>query len=259
MTTGERIAKQLVVLVIILLIVGGIAYGAYFTFKKPAATPTPNPTINLTPVSVVSSQLINVDTNDYDFLAKVTNPNSDYGSDDVEYQIVFTGASGDQISTITSSFYILPGQTKYIINTPLKFNEPVAQAQMSIKSVDWQKMNSQSVNDISLLAKNISYAPSSNPGVFSTASGQIFNNSDYDLGQVLVLVILFDETNNPIAVNKTEELTFLSKTSRGFETSWHTSFPGKVNRTEVDAYTNVFQNSNFIATHGGTEKFQENY
>jgi hypothetical protein len=261
MTTGARITKQILVLVVFLLIVGGVGFGAYAVFRIPSQTPTPtpNPTINLSPISILSTKLLNVQNNDYDFLAKVTNPNTEWGSAEVDYSIAFVGVSGNLISQKTDSFYILPGQTKYIINSPLEFNEQVASAEMIIKSVEWQQMNSQSINDVSLIPRNYSYNISSEAGIFSRVGGQVFNNSNFDLGQVSVLVLLFDESNNPIAVNKTEILTFLAKTTRGFETTWYSPFVGKVGPIEIDAYTNIFQNSNFIREYGGTAKFQQLY
>ena len=261
MTSGARITKQIIVVVVFLLILGGIGFSAYAVFRIPsqAPTPTPNPTINLSPISILSTKLLNIQNNDYDFLAKVTNPNTEWGSAEVDYSITFLSASGNQISQKTGSFYILPGQTKYIINSPLKFNEQVASAEMNIKSVEWQQMNSQSVNDVSLIPRNYSYNISYDPGIFSKVGGQVFNNSNFDLGQVSVLVLLFDDQNNSIAVNKTEILTFLAKTTRGFETAWYSPFVGRVGPIEIDAYTNVFQNSNFIREYGGTAKFQQLY
>jgi hypothetical protein len=259
MTSGARIIKQIIFLVVFLLIVGGIGFGGYTIFKTSAPTPTPTPEISLNSISILSTQLINVENNDYDFLAKVINPNTDYGSPDVEYEISFFNMSGVEVGQKTDVFYILPGQTKYIINSPLKFGEPIARGEMRIRSVEWQKMDPTAQNNISLVARNYSYNLVSDPGVFSKIGGQIFNNSDFDLGQVGVFAILYDSSDKPIAVGKTEILTFLAKTNRGFETSWYVPFVGEVIRQEVDAYTNVFENSNFLKSYGGSEKFQQFY
>lgn len=259
MTTGNRILKQIFVAVVFLIVVSGIAFGGYFVFRKPVPTPTPNPTINLAPISIISTQLFNITDNDYDFLAKVGNSNTDYGSGDVEYQLTFFDTSGQQISQKQNSFYILPGQTKYIIESPLKFNQPVAKVIMAIKSVDWQKLDPLASSNISFLPSNYSYNETSQAGVFSKVGGSILNNSDLDLGQVSVVVLLFDGSDSVIGVNKTEILTFLAKTTRGFEVAWYTPFVGKVARTEVNSYTDVFENSNFLSRYGRPEKFQQFY
>lgn len=259
MTTGARVTKQIVILVVFLLVIGGIGYGGYAVFVPEKPTPTPNPTINLSPVIIVSQKLINVENNDYDFLAKVNNPNTDYGSPDVEYQITFLNAAGTQILQKSDFFYILPGQTKYVVNTPLKFNEPVAQAEVKIISIDWQQMDSLSSENISLLPRNISYNEISATGIFSKVGGSIQNDSNFDFGQVSVLVILLNGVSEPIAVNKTEIMTFMAKTTRGFETTWYQPFADEVSQTEVEAYTNIFENSNFLRQYERTEKFQQFY
>ncbi len=222
-------------------------------------TPTPNPTINLAPIQVVDHWLLNVENNDYDFLAKVTNSNTDYGSPDVEYEISFFNANGSRISQKTGSFYILPGQTKYVIDSPLKFQEQISRADFTIKSADWQKLGSLALAGVNLVVKNSSYNPILQPGVFARVGGEVLNNSDFDLNKANVSVVLFDSENNPLAISQTEINTFLAKTSRGFEVTWFVPFVGSVVRVDAEANTDVFENSNFLRQYGGQERFKQMY
>jgi hypothetical protein len=258
MTSFQRTTKQLFIALIFFAIIGGIGYGS-FRIAVPQVTPTPNPTSGLSPISVVSTKLFNVQNNDYDFLAKVANPNVGYGSPDVEYELTFFDASNSEISKKTGSFYILPGQTKYIVDLPVKLDGSASRADMTIKSVEWQKLGQLALGGINLLTKNADYSEINAENIFSKAIGNIYNSSDFDLNKVDVAIILFDETNTPIAVNKTEINTFLGKTTRSFEVFWPASFVGKVVRVGAEAGTNVFDNSNFIQQYGGEEKFKEFY
>ncbi len=259
MEEGQRKRKQAFIAVIFFLIVGGLGFLVYRGIRPPLPMPTPNPTINLAPIQVVFTKLFNIENNDYDFLAKVSNPNTDYGSPDVEYEISFFNAGGVKISQKAGRFYILPGQTKYVIDSPLKFQERISRADFAIKSADWQKLGSLAMTGVNLVVKNSSYNPILQPGVFAKVGGEVLNNSDFDLNKANISVVLFDSENNPLAVGQTEINTFLAKTSRGFEVTWFVPFVGNVARVDAEANTDIFENSNFLRQYGGQEKFKQMY
>ena len=259
MNESTRQSKKIVIAVIFFLIVGGIGFLIYRSVVPSAPEATPNPTVNLTPLSVIYTKLFNIQNNDYDFLAKISNPNIGYGSGNVEYALTFYGAGGQQVSSKTGSFYILPGQTKYVIYSPLKFEQQVSRADMQIKSIDWQKLDPLSASGVALLVRNASFLQINQQGAFAKAGGEVFNSSDFDLNKVDVVLVLLDQMETPIAVNKTEIRTFLANTTRGFEATWFAPFVGQTNRVDAEASTNVFENSNFLRTYGGGEKFKQLY
>jgi hypothetical protein len=261
MEEGRRKRKQALIAGIFFLIVGGLGFLIYRGIYPPPPSPTPNPTINLAPIEVINRWLFNVENNDYDFLVKVANPNTDYGSPNVEYELIFFNSAGAQISKKTGSFYILPGQVKYVADLPLKFQEPISRVDFAIRSVDWQKLSPLAATGVNLVVKNYenSYVEVQQPGVFSKAGGKVLNDSDFDLDRVDVVVVLFDENGTPLGVNKTVINTFLAKTIRGFEAAWPSPFVGKVARVDAEANTNVFENSNFLRQYGGQEKFKQMY
>ncbi len=259
MNESQRLQKQIIVAIIFFLVVGGVGFGIYRGVVPTSPTPTPNPTINLAPIRVLDSKLLNVENNDYDFLAKVNNSNTEYGSPDVEYEIKFYNSAGQQISNKIGRFYILPGQTKYIIEPLLKFQTPISRADIKITSVDWQKLQPLAASGASLLVKNVSYLQNSQAGVFAKVGGDILNNSDLDLNTIDVVVVVLDANQEPIAINKTNIFTFLARTTRGFEVQWFTPFIGQMNRVDAEVNANVFENSNFLRTYGGQERFKQYY
>lgn len=259
MTNSQRLTKRIIIAAIFFLIVGGLSFWTYRIVNPSLPPPTPNPTANLAPIRILSTKLLNIENNDYDFIAKVNNPNTDYGSGDAEYELTFFGAGGNQVSQKRGTFYILPGQTRYVLETPLRFQEPVSQAEVTVKRVDWQQFDPISANGINLLPKNVSYSQINQTGVFSKVGGSIQNDSDFDLGQTEVLVVLSDKSESIIAASRTNIQTFLAHTGRGFETTWYESFVGQVNRVEVETHTNVFENSNFLRQYQRLEKFQQYY
>ena len=259
MTDQQRITKQIIIAVIFWVVVGGLGSLVYRGVSPTVITPTPNPTAHLIPIDIVTAQLIWIKDNDYDFVAKVHNVNTDYGSPAVVYEIQFYNATNSLVTTRAGTLYILPGQTKYLIETPLRFNEAIAQATLLIKSVDWQQLDPLAVSGINLLAKDWAFHPTGQPGATGQVDGALFNSSDYDISQADVLVLLFDQSGTVMAVNRTQIRTFLAHTTRAFSVAWFTALPGLPTRTEVQATTNVFENSNFLQRYQKPERFQEFY
>ena len=260
MTESQRLAKQIIVVLVFFLVVGGIGFGIYRGLVySPTPTPTPNPTINLAPIQVIFTKLLNVQNNDYDFLAKVNNSNTEYGSPAVEYEINFYDFTNEPILSKTGSFYILPGQTKYIVEPLLKFQNPISRADFKIKSVDWQKLQPLAATAATFLTRNVSYSQISRSESFAKAGGEVFNGSDLDINRVDVAVVVVDANQEPIAVNKTNIFTFLARTTRGFEVTWFVPFLGQMNRIDVEANANVFENLNFLRSYGRQEKFKQLY
>ena len=135
-----RTQKQLIIGIIFILIAGGIGYGVYsgLVTKATCTDGIKNgkeegldcgalacgkacePAIM--PISIISSQFLEIGQGDYDFVAQVSNPNVSYGASRIEYSL----------GSNSGFFYILPGQTKYIIDTPVKLNQEVLNIQSDL-------------------------------------------------------------------------------------------------------------------------------
>ena len=65
---------------------------------------------------VQDARLIKTPIGDYDMAALVYNPNVDYGTDSTDYDLVLVDSTKKRNCHVkNNSFYILPGQTKYIV------------------------------------------------------------------------------------------------------------------------------------------------
>ncbi len=249
---GRRI-KQLIYGIIYILIIAGIGYGIYYSKNRPTCFDgvkngkeegidcggkCANVCRIAVPLQVSVIKIIKVDEGDYDILAKVTNTNQEYGSGNVEFEF----------GNINSSFYILPGQTKRII---LNSSSDPSGASFNLKNAEWEKLNS-------FDPKNIDFRIDRTQLRGGEFEGVIFNNSDFDFDTVDVAVILYDEQDNILAMNKTTVNTLLSRTERYFKVIWPKPV-GNAFRAEVEADTNLLENSNFIKRYGSQEKFQEYY
>lgn len=266
--------KQLVIGLVFVLVIGGFVYGFfdYFLIIEPTCSDnvkngqeegvdcgllacglTCEPAIM--PLNVQLQKLIEVRDKDYDFVAHINNPNSLFGASHARYEINMTKKDG-AILQRAGTFFILPGQTRYVIVSGITSNSILSNASIQIKEVDWEKVNSFENIGFPIQRKDYRILDSSGG---SELEAVVLNSSDFDFDKVEVGVILFDEKGNIIAVNKTDIRTFISRTERYFKVVWPSRFPSEVARQDIEILTNVFENSNFIRQHGTQERFQKYY
>ena len=202
---------------------------------------------------VQNIQLVKTPVGDFDMAALVYNPNVDYGTDAVGYDLVITDSAGQEVSRQTSSFYILPGQTKYIIQTSLRNIPDGVSAQLQIKSVNWQKVAT--AQDIVFVITREATTPAPNQ---TTYQAVITNNTNFDFDTIDVSMVVTDSTGAIIATNRTNFQTFLSQTDRSIKVTWPFVLPADA-RIQTEVNTNVFNNANFLKRNGTQEKFQQYY
>lgn len=223
---------------------------------------------SLQPIRVLSSNLFKVsELNgqiDYDALFRVYNPNTHFGSANVEYSLRILNLNGDTISSIlskTGSFYILPGQTKYVYEPLLEVAKTSAgkdTVTLEITKIDWQKLEGVFDEDVKLVIRSKEFFADGKPGISARVTGTVFNSSDFDINRVDVIVALF-KNNALIAANRTDIRTLIAGSDRFFEVDWFSPVSETPDRVDVEANTNVFQDSNFIRRYGTQEKFQQLY
>jgi len=259
MTVTTRFVKQFLAIFIFFVVIGFIVFGIFRAVSPPPPTPTSDPTKLLDPISVIETRLINVKENSYDFVARLANPNPGFGSSEVQYTLTFLDSSGLVVDKIDGSFYILPRQSKYIALTNLNLPRSASSVDMSIISVDWQELDVFGSDGVSLIMVRKDYTESPEAFTFSNTEGQIYNDSDFDIAEVDVVVLVKNLQDGILALNTTGIRTFLAHTTRGFEVTWFEEFEGDVEEVLVEAHTNVFQNENFLRSHGGMERFQQKF
>jgi hypothetical protein len=211
---------------------------------------------SLDPITVIDTELIKIEENDYDFVAKVNNANLTHGAGEAEYRVELKDAGGDVIKEIVGEFNILPGQTRYIFVSPIQTDSEAVDAEMTITNPNWQQLTDFSVGDIKLSVRRKEYTEVNNGTIFGKVEGVVFNDSEFDFDRVEVLVVLYDVSNDVIAAGVTNIRTLLSSKENFYEVSWFRPFTGSVSKIEVQATTNAFENNNFLRRYGGDEQFQ---
>jgi len=156
----------------------------------------------------------------------------------------------------TGTFYILPGQTRFLVIQSIISDVALVSAFLDVTEAEWKRVDS--FETINFITQRKNYTVTNRNGVYSELEGVVLNDSDYDFDKVEIGIILFDDGNNIIAVNKTDIRTFLSKTERYFKVSWPAELPS-IARQDIEVLTNVFENANFIKNYGTQERFQKYY
>ena len=250
-----RLLKQIVIALIFFSAVGSIAY---FSLVKDEPALSPLPVQSFSPLLVISQKLLKVGDKDYDFLAEIKNPNSDFGAAEVFYELNLFDPGGGLEDSKKGKLALLPQETRFEIVSPVRTESEISRTEFKITSAVFEKLKEYIPQNI-FSARNEEYSLLPSNQGFSRLKAAIINNSNFDFDRADVLVILFGEGDSVIAVNKTDIRTFLAGETRDIEIKWFSPFDGQVFRTETRVYTDVFRNSNFIKEHGTQERFQKFY
>lgn len=210
---------------------------------------------DLEPPVIVSTTLLKANDKDYDFVGVIKNPHAQFGSPDVVYELTFYNGDDEELAKREGTFYILPGQTKYLIVSPIVTEKNIERTELVIKSAKWQKLDS--LEGLNLVVRREVYEKATD-GKSSSYSAIIFNDTDFDFESIDIDIALKNSKGDIIAVNKSDIKTFRARTERHFVVMWPFPIAGAVTDVDVSVSTNLFVNSNFIKRYGSTiQKFQQ--
>lgn len=209
--------------------------------------------LDLDPPQVISTRLIEVSENDYDFVAEIKNQHQQFGASEVGYELTLFNGDDGELDKEQGVFYILPSQTKYLVLTHVTTEKNVQRVDFKIKSATWQKI--ESLEGMNLIVKAQKYINLSGGTALDV---NIFNDSDFDFEMVDIDVVMYNSKDDIIAVNKSDIKTFLARTERAFRVVWPFKINGQVDKIGVYPSTDLFKNSNFIKAYGSEiHKFQQ--
>lgn len=204
-------------------------------------------------IQVQNVQLAKTPAGDFDMAALVYNPNTNYGADRVNYDVVIRDTSSTVVSSQSYTSYISPGQTKYVVQTSLRNIPDGSTAVVVIKRVNWEKVAT--APDINFLIIREAITPSVNQ---TTYQAVVSNQSNFDFDTMNVNVVAFDSLGTVIATNTTNFQTFLSRTERSFQVTWPFVLPAGA-RVSAEVNTNIFDNANFLKTNGTPTTVQQSF
>ncbi|MFY9457968.1 MAG: hypothetical protein WAP23_03545 [Candidatus Spechtbacterales bacterium] len=184
----------------------------------------------------------------FDALAYIKNPNLEYGSSNISYEFIFLDSGGREIYKILGKSFILPKESRYIIEPAIKLTSELdsgpirpAGVEFRITGVTWQRLAPFSSAGLDLIETNLKRDANISASRFS---GIVSNESPYNLKNVEVDVLLYTG-GKPVAAGRTDMQDLLRGTDRFFQIMWPYIL---ATDASIDARveSNFFENSNFI-------------
>jgi len=270
----RRTTKQIIIALIFSLILFGLGFLIY-SLSRPAPTCSDGilnqgeeetdcggpclscELLRIKEIEILSTEVILNQNDFYDLVFQIKNPNQNYGSGKVSYQFKIYDSSSNLITQYSDQTYILPNQTKYLVQTKIKIPRSFSKVELSFDDVKWQKLTDYQAPQLVVQQKEYRLLGSEEPG-FSQTRGVLVNKSSFDFEKIGVDILLFDSFNRLIGLNMTEIRTLLTGQERDFFATWFNQIDDQVVYVEMEAETNVFDPDNYLS--GGQripEKFQE--
>jgi len=222
---------------------GGVCGACTATYKAPSE------------IEIRSTQIMYGGTNAYDVVTQIFNPNAEDGAGSFEYSFDLKDDQGKVTTTRTGRSFILPGETKYIIETQLESPTIPKSIIFKISNPEWKHFVGGYQERPALNIYSKQYARITDGVGFGAATGLLINESPFDFVNIKIKVILFDASDKPIAVNTTEVQTVQSGEKRDFRLVWPTAFPGEVARMETEAEADVYHSDNFVKKYFSNSQF----
>lgn len=211
--------------------------------------------INAQPLEIAEKGFAYGGPGKYDMLAKITNPNNQFGSSKFSYEFTLRDSEGREIARRNGEEFILPAETKYILETGIETGIIPQEAEIKITSTSWEEFFEYEKPKLNIYNKR--YNLISGDVGYSEAYGLVRNENPFDFNFIKINVVLRDASGKILALNSTDMHTVSAGEQRDFRLIWPTSFPGDVENLEMEAEADVFHSQNFIKKYLPGGKFQE--
>ncbi len=219
----------------------------------------PSPPFDTKPIEVVWVKLFNNDVNTYDLAAKIINSNLYWGVAEFQYNFIARDNSDTIIIEKSGTSYLLPESDDYIIISSLKTDKNLVKVELNIvkEGQKWVSVSS-AYNNLSLslpFSEKIYIAGDENN--VPSVSAILMNATTYDFDKIDIKVVLYDENNEPVAVNVSDQRTMRSGEKRFFRLSWNATLAKSIFSQDFKATANIFDSQNFMSRFGTGDKIRE--
>lgn len=257
----HAIKKRIIILSLTLLILGVFYVLSFFIFfRSNLVEISLKERPNISFIQVQWVEFLDGKDNTVDAVARIRNPNIEWGAEKFFYTITLKDSLNKEVKTLNGTAYILPKQTSFIVIPKINIDpSKVKDIHLDITGVRWRKLKEFIKLDLNV--KEVNFTNITNDPRFKTQlSASVFNNSLFGLQDIKVIGVLFNQYKNPTVVNTSAIQTVLSGEKRGVEMFW----PYIISRSdfstiEVEAYSNVFEHQNFAKQFGTEEIIEETY
>lgn len=186
------------------------------------------------------------DNNTYSALAEITNENLELAARQISFKFNFFNAQGQKITVLSGETqgetFILPSQTKYLISPKIVSTDKIVTSKLeTTKKPLWQKRLN--IPKVKLITTLPTFENITDPPAF-VAEGYVQNSSPYRLKQVRLTFIVYNTSNQILAVSSRDEFDLKPYERRAYKQLWPNLRLNSVLNIKVTSETNVLDPSN---------------
>ncbi len=208
--------------------------------------------INAEEIKIDEKYFVYGNKNQFDVMASITNPNDKYGAISFNYEFQLLDQAGSVLEKRNGSSFILPDESKYIMELNLYSAINPYKINFEIKDVKWDEFLEYAEPKLSIYQKNYYEEFEKN-----ITSGLLRNESYFDFNSIELMIVLRDSNGKPVALGKNEMRTIKSQEERDFKLIWPYKFSESVANVDIKAEANVFDSDNFIKKYLPSRQFQD--
>ena len=274
MTSGERVLKRTVIIIVYLVVFGLLGTAAYYIFRTPPTCSDKiknqgeeevdcgGPCTKCEPIPVIENMkvvqkfLVPSGPGKYDALFKIENPNPQFGVASFDYSFDFIDGSGAVVLKKEGTNFVLPAETKDILAFNAELSENSKNFEFRIKSFKWQKFSEYEEPNIAVYGKEFNFT--SDGSGFAQLKVKIQNRSGYDFRKITTKAIIKDKSGVPVAVNQTFNNDIKVNEEREVIFKWSESFSQDIDmqNIEIEPEVDVFRSENFMKKFGTSEQYE---
>lgn len=205
-------------------------------------------------INVLWIKSIDVSNDFCNIVAKIKNNNQNYGSGNVSYTFKVYNSNGNLIGEQTGVTFILPNETKYIIQLKVNVSDTIEKITLDFDSIKWEQPLKETSQ---LFISQKEYIIFGEGQPYSQVKGILINKNDLSFSKVYISILLFGSEQQLLEINTTEINDLLAGQERSFIANWFKKTSNQVTSVEIVAETNIFDPLNIIKIYNGLEGSRE--
>lgn len=243
-----RIKKQIFIGFIFMFFIFLIGFSFYLIFRPAPSPLAPEFLKKLQAPEIIWVKFFELNASTYDLAARIKNHNSEHGAESLRYTFNIFDKDNNLIEQISDKTYLLPKEEKYLIRNRVQLKDLPNKIILTFENIEWQTLTQNQQIKLALPVFNPTLKILQEENNFAEVTATLVNQTEYGFDSVQVAIILYEDINKtvPIAAIRTELSGVQPKEERLIRTHWRERFSEPVEKVEVEAYTNLFSDENFL-------------
>lgn len=198
--------------------------------------------VNAKAIQVLEVKNLGIGNDTFSSYAIIKNENADLAATEVKYTFHLFDASNKEIHTSSNKTYLLPSQQKFIILPNIKLASIPNRVAFELSEPTWKRRID--LPSVVLRTSIPEYGDNLETQGF-IITGNVENQSAFNLSEVLVKGVVLGKEGQVIAVTQTQIRELKSKESRGYKMFWPVPLASESGgQPQIFVETNTLDSSN---------------